>query len=202
MMKLSLRLFVVFVSALIGACSLPGSTPPPQDHFYRLPPAQKADSGAQLHFDHIVIKPVQVSGLYHERAMLYVSAKRPLEIKRYHYHFWSEPPSQLVLRFMRGWLLANGVANQVSTESGDEAADLTLMAELTGFEQVQEDTGYQVRLAMDVDWIDVAGKRHSARYALMQPAASDSVYDTAAAFGVAMQRLMQQLMTDVSTKKS
>ncbi len=203
---MSLNRFVVLMcfGLMLQACSLSGEAPP-ADHFYRLPEPSGELSGAQVHFDHVLIKPLQVSGLYHERAMLYVDAQRPLELHRYHYHFWTDPPDVLVQRYMKAWLLQHKVADRVSLDSvdrGEAEPALVISASLVGFEQRRGGAETDVRLAMDIRWNDADGNSHSTRIELKQAAASAGLYDAAEAFGQALDRLMKQLLDTISQKSA
>ena len=106
------------------------------DRFVCLPAGAVVAQAPKQLFKKILIRPVQVEGLYHERSMLYVEEHAPLEVKRYHYHYWVETPARLVQKHMQKYLLASGIANDVTLNPSYESADIEIIPVITGFERL------------------------------------------------------------------
>jgi len=88
----------------------------PEDRFYELDPEMpatlpEASLKGGLSINHIVADPLRGG-----RAVLYRDARRPLELKRYHYEFWAEQPPQMIQRALLNSLRHSGVADRVESE--------------------------------------------------------------------------------------
>ena len=187
---------VVLVCCL-QACSLGGGTAP-ENHYYRIPEItveQQTSTG--LHS--VVIKPVKASGLYHERAILYVEKTRPLELKRYHYNFWSETPANLLQDALYQGLSSSKLATQISREMNASRPDLIINSRIVNFERVIDDSTVDVEVALDVTVLSGkdASKSWSRRYQSTQHIDSTDMYYSAKAFGRALQQITEQLVADL-----
>jgi ABC-type uncharacterized transport system auxiliary subunit len=191
---------VLLMASIVSACSLPGAQPIPEDHFYRLPAASVSRPVAQR-FERLLIRPVQVAGLYHERAVLYVEQAQPLEIHRYRYHFWVQPPARLVAGYMHDWLTLSAVAGMV-TDQSDARPALEISPVISGFERLLADDGVQVRVTMSFKLAYPGGRQRTLKYQEKRTAAGNGMYDSAVAFGVALDALMQRLLADLVENNS
>ncbi|MCW8955582.1 MAG: hypothetical protein OQL09_01765, partial [Gammaproteobacteria bacterium] len=105
----SYLLILLLVMSLAG-CGITGK-PVPQDHFYRLPEV-KIDAEGSSVIDSLQLVSVTANGLYNERNLLYVDASRPLEVNRYHYHYWLESPLTLIGKFISEAIKISHVSSQ------------------------------------------------------------------------------------------
>lgn len=199
---------VLCLLGLLSACGLGGANVP-QTHFYRLP-AINLPAQSQI-FSQLVIRPVQASGLYHERAMLYAEQPRPLQLQRYHYHLWAEKPADLVGKALYQGLNSSGIAAEISRGLLQPEQAVYIDTRIEQFERLINAAGmagevkvlvalqFSVRGAdqsdgdSDSEWV----KTYSAEVA----ARSQRMHDTAEAYGEALQQIMQQLVTDLLLKK-
>ncbi|MDH5484235.1 MAG: PqiC family protein [Gammaproteobacteria bacterium] len=189
-------LFIMLVS-LLGACSLSPANIP-GDHFYRLANVQPAESDA-IDFDHVLLKAVQVSGIYNERAMLFVERDRPLEIQRYHYHFWAETPSQLIYKQLRQHLLVR--SRHVSSIANAKPADIVISPELLSFERITGNAiAVQVSLQMTVHYPSAPGKDWANTYSRLQPVGSSAMHATVQAYSTALDQLILNFLQDMGKK--
>ncbi len=192
-----IRLLALICTVFMTGCSLGGGSMP-ADHFYRLPEIvhQPAD---QPRYKHIVIKPVRTSGLLHDRAMLYVDEQRPLELQRYHYHFWAEAPAYLVQNALIQALSSNSIAGIIGREVDQRRPDLVIEVQLIRFEQLIRKTASEARVELRVSMYQPSKPENSKTrsYLVNQPAQGDDFHAIAAAFGQAMQAITQQLIDDL-----
>ena len=82
---------LIFAAVMITGCA--GSGAVPDDHFYQLPEIIPPKSFTTPRTDVIIgVDSLRSDGLHGERAILYINADSPLEIRRYHYHYWTDSP--------------------------------------------------------------------------------------------------------------
>ena len=110
-----IRIFLLILSVnSLTACSL-GGAPVPQDHYYKLPQLVISPL-EEPRFKQLLIKPVKATGLYHDRAILYIEQEKPLELQRYHYNFWSETPANLLHNALYQGLSSSGLSQKISRD--------------------------------------------------------------------------------------
>lgn len=214
-MKMYRCLFLLYLSATISACGF-GSTVP-QNHFYRLPPisttAQDDRSVSTL-----LLKPVKVSGLLHDRAILFVEQFQPVEVQRYHYHFWAEPPAIMVHNALYQGLAASQIAQQVQLDQNDVRAVLVVSPRLLRFERyiegavassvIELEVSYQLDPRQQSSQSDslAAGPsdgqiRHWTHlYSHKQPLDSLSMHLSVQGFADGLKVITSQIATDIATK--
>lgn len=160
----------IFLILMLNACSI-GSTQVPEDHYYRLPPPEAGAGRAAVQVD-----AVRVSGMLHERAILYVEADNPLEVKRFHYHHWADTPENMVRRYLQGWF----------GEAGDKAIPLDIL--IRRFELLKQAGNNRVVVDLRVKTPD-----HEYQYHQETPVQGSDMTDVVRAFGSALDQVMQQL---------
>ena len=108
------RAALLAAALALGGCFGGGSGPAPVEHFYRLPPpAPAAPRARPLLAGVLVVETPRAAGLLRGRPLVYADAARPLELRQYRYHLWSEPPALLLGRHLRAALAARGIAPEV-----------------------------------------------------------------------------------------
>lgn len=201
MLKLLFRsLGILSLLSVLAACGLGGANVP-ETHFYRLPSVTLPAQAQQ--FSHLVIRPVQASGLYHERAMLYAEQSQPLQLQRYHYHLWAEKPAELAGRALYQGLHSSGIAADVSRGLLQPEQAVYIDTRIEQFERLIQADGVRVLVALqftvrgsdngDHDLV----KTYSAEVSL----SGLRMHDSAAAYGEALQQIIQQLVADLLIKK-
>lgn len=181
----------------IQACSFSGS-PPPEEHFYRLPDAV-ADKIPQ-HYDRIYFRNVMAEGIYNERAILYVQDDSPLEVRRYHYHYWLNTPAKLIHEQLKNYLLTSGISRQlVDRHMGDHQLELDVR--LKNFERL---TGSANRVLVSLEvimrWPGQNKPAMTKTYRQELPVGS-SMHDTASGFGQVLSSLFARILADLQNLK-
>lgn len=195
---------ILSLLSVLTACGLGGANVP-ETHFYRLPtitlPAQPQQ------FSHLVIRPVQASGLYHERAMLYAEQSRPLQLQRYHYHLWAEKPAELTGRALYQGLHSSGIAADVSRGLLQPEQAIYIDTRIEQFERLILADGVKVQVALQFTVRGPDNGPVNGDYDLVKTYSADvslpglRMHDSAAAFGEALQQILQQLVADLLIKK-
>ena len=178
-----LRTLIVSAILLLSGCGLSPSKAP-QEHYYRLADALPI-AGDGLPAGKIA--PVQASGIYNERAILYRKAERPLEIHRYHYHLWTQTPARLVQQYMQQAL------QNIIQKSGEDKP--LIKTEIIRFERLLDGDQASADIALKIT-TDKGSKIYQARV----EAAGKGMHESVAAFGKGMQQIMQQLARDIGKK--
>lgn len=191
-------LLITILTSLLTACSL-GGAPVPADHFYRIPEII-IETQVKPGIDIIVVKPVKASGLYHERAMLYIDKARPLEIHRYHYKFWSKPPADLIYEALYQGLKTSGVAVNVNRQISGSRAAYIIDSRITRFERVVDGEDVTVQVGLDVS-IKSASDRWSKHYQSNQSLHTRDIHASAEAYGMGLQTIIKQIINDLVHKK-
>ncbi len=189
-------LVLCFFPALLAGC-FGEPAPVPQDSYYTLP-EPKAEKHKQL-FTTIGVNTIRATGVYNERALLYLDKNTPLSIKRYHYHHWVMPPAQLVRQQLKAYLTNSGIANNVINYRPGNPGDMTVKGTLLKFERALDGKNVEVRVAIELE-ISGATQRFSKQYAAYIAAKDNSFESSAAAFGMAIQKIMQQFIGDLEKK--
>lgn len=193
-------LLVLSLLALLSGCGLGGANVP-QTHFYRLPAISLPAQPQQ--FSHLVIRPVQASGLYHERAMLYAEQSQPLQLQRYHYHLWAEKPAELTGRALYQGLHSSGIAAEVSRGLLKPGQAVVIDTRIEQFERLILDDGVKVQVALQftVRGADASDPIRVRTYSAEVSLPGLRMHDSAEAYGAALQQIMRQLVADFLVKK-
>lgn len=181
---------LLLCSISLTGCGISGGTIP-QDHFYRLPAIEAV---SQTNQQHIIIKPVRVNGLYHERAMLYVDQDQPLELKRYHYHYWVETPASLIHKSLSAYLATDKQANV-------KEINIELIPTLLNFERLLSPGKAEayIKLHIQVNNLNHPEKSFSKTYEAKVASSSMIMHDTANAFGEALDEIAKALVGNIAS---
>lgn len=134
--KTLLPAMAIIVAAFVAAC---GSAPPvPEDQFYRLKAvrAETAAPAKTLFPGTIEIQRFVADGVTAGRPIVYSEAGKPYQVKEYHYHFWTQPPTVMLRDELIAYLRAAGVAKAVVTPEMRVAADYVLTGKIIRLEKV------------------------------------------------------------------
>ena len=194
------RLILLFLLVLnLSACSLGGGAVT-QDHFYRLPEVVLVNRGAI--YSNIVIKPVKATGLYHERAILFIESDKPLELQRYHYSFWSTAPAELVHNALYQGLHTSGISTQTSRDLSEIRPDYIIDSRVIHFERFIESHKITVEVDIEVSARNATtGAVWIKRYHASKIVPTDDMHASAEAFGEALKGITQQLVDDLLASK-
>lgn len=194
-----LILLLLLVNNICG-CSL-GGGPAPKDHFYRLPEVALESQAAS--YKSIVIKTVKSTGLYHERAILFIESDKPLELQRYHYSFWSTTPAELVHNALHQGILSSGIADQVNRELTENRPDFIVDTRIIHFERIinGQNVNIEIELEVSVKSGSLSGDAWTKRYNVNEGLQSTDMHSTAEAFGAALKTISKELKEDLLGKK-
>ena len=184
------RIFLLILSvSFLTACGL-GGVSAPQDHYYKLP-ALNISAQSAPRFEQLVIKPVKATGLYHDRAILYIEQEKPLELKRYHYNFWSETPANLLHNALYQGLSSSALSQNISRDIKVTRPDYIIDSRVVRFERVIHSGDVTVQVSLDI----------SVRSGHDESDQWTKRYSSAEAFGQAVQDICEQLISDLLVKK-
>ena len=196
-----IRIFLLILSVnFLTACGLGGGSVP-QDHYYKLP-ALDINAQSEPRFEQLVLKPVKATGLYHDRAILYIEQDKPLELKRYHYNFWSETPANLLHNALFQGLSRSAISKNISHDINASRPDYIIESRLVSFERQIQKNNVTIQVALDIsvrsgyDVSDQWTKRYSSQKKLV----STAMHPSAEAFGAAVQDICEQLINDLLVK--
>lgn len=193
----AMRLMGLIAAGLVlTACS---STPPvPQDRFYRLDqPARFATE--RIIVGQLAVAPLETDGIYRERSVLFIDQAAPLEIQRYHYHFWSSEPSALLQEQVIAFCRSNGIADQITRFNPAQTADWIVRGHVLRFEREISATTSRVSVAVDLELfrkdehVPALAKEYRAAVDTARP-----MHDVAAGFSKAVDQILAQFFQDVA----
>lgn len=188
----------------IVSCSL-GGGPAPQDHYYRLPEVKLdgLNESAAATYKNIVIKPVKATGLYHERAILFIESDKPLELQRYHYSFWASTPAELSHNALYQGLQSSGIVTHVSRGLSELRPDYIIDTRIVQFERFIENSAVNIQLALEISVRSgqPSGLMWTKRYSVNKPLETNDMHASAEAFGEALKEISALLVNDLVNKK-
>ena len=199
-------IFPLYVAALfITACIGGNSVNIPRDHYYQLPPAQASQAFSKpILPGSLSINHLHANGMLHERAILFVSDKAPLEINPYHYHHWVNTPSSLIQRHMLSYLHEKNLATKQQRYRSGVTTDYMVTGELVHFERLVNSTVIKVQVEIELALYDNQQKKELLRqtYKQVHAAPGKKMDQTITAFAQALKNIYQQFSHDVqaSTK--
>ncbi|MCH7935978.1 MAG: membrane integrity-associated transporter subunit PqiC [Proteobacteria bacterium] len=125
----------VLALALLAACG--SAAPVPEDQFYRLSvvmtaaPQSKTLFPGTLEIDRFV-----ADGLTAGRPIVYSEAGKPFQVKEFHYHFWTQPPTVMLRDELVSYLRRAKVADTVVTPEMRVSPDYILTGKIRRLEKV------------------------------------------------------------------
>jgi ABC-type uncharacterized transport system auxiliary subunit len=187
MKRLVNRSSLLLAAALLGAC-FGGGAPTPEDHFYRLPEPVATAPAANPVVKTLAVAQLQTDSVHLDRAMLYVESTQALELRRYHYHLWVQPPTQLVQEQLMSYARAHKLAHTVVRERPGIAADAVIGGYLKRFERVIDSGAIQVDVELELRYqtADASKPALVGTYRRTVKAKDSSMYATVEAFGQAL----------------
>jgi uncharacterized lipoprotein YmbA len=191
-------LFFAAALLLTTACSTP--PPLPNDHYYRLPavaPAQRFD--APRIDGLVVVERPRATAVHATRALAYTEDAGHLTLAHYHYHYWADPPAQLLQQGLIDYLRAANLAPAVAAEAGRLATECRISGVLRRFERQRSGDGWQVAVALELR-ADAGGSDRPVllrQYEFVAPAQDDSIEATVRAFAAATGDVFSHFLADL-----
>ena len=132
----------------------------------------------------LAIATLQSDALLRERAILYSEAQAPLTIRRYHYHFWTHVPGQLIQEQLLEYLRAAGIARSVIRYGEQPHADAVIEGYLKRFERQVGSGAPRAALALELVYRERApeSRPFMRTYEVVETATDESMHATVKAF--------------------
>ncbi len=145
----SLILLVFGLALLATGCA--GSGPVPEDHFYRLVTAPAAQSGSPTLEGVLEIERFSADGLMQERPLLFSRGGGEFQVHQHHYHYWIEPPTQLLQEELAAYARRRGLAGTVVTPGARIRVDFAVSGRVRRFERIIGDGSPRVRVELRLE---------------------------------------------------
>jgi len=190
-----------WAAALLAAgCT---TRPVPQSHFYRLDAATPpAAATAAPRFDGVLsVERFTADDLVRERPIVY-SDGTALEVQQHHYHYWVEPPTDMLQEQMAAYLRAEHVATTVVTPEMRIRPDYVVLGRLNRFERVLADGRERVVVDVRLSLKDEAHGRvvWTDTYHVEEPVEGDDVGAAVAAFNRATGDVLARFAADLARR--
>jgi len=119
---------------MLAAC---GSVAPvPEDQFYRLKVQTPSKAGKVLFPGTLEIDRFVADGLTAGRPIVYSEAGKAYQVKEFHYHFWTQPPTVMLRDELVSYLRARKVADLVVTPEMRGNPDYLLTGKIKQLEKI------------------------------------------------------------------
>ncbi len=136
MKKVYLPALGLIAAGFLAACG--SSAPVPEDKFYRL--TISAPSPSKMLFPGIMeVDRFAADGLTAGRPIVYSETGKPFQVKEYHYHFWTQPPTVMLRDELVSYLRARKVSDMVVTPEMRVTPDYVLTGKIKRLEKVLGD---------------------------------------------------------------
>ena len=198
-------IFVLLLSLII----VPGcvNTPEiPQDHFYRLPEIEKAASIELSSVKSIGVAQIKAEGLYRERSILYLTENNPLELKRYYYRHWANPPPDLVQQHLIQYLRAVFPQKKITRYLPGDSVDAVISGRLLRFERIIKNEAAGVLVSLELEYHPKNTVNHGDtlqnEYRMKSEMEGNEIQHSARQFGAALIHTYQKFLKDVLSSQT
>lgn len=184
---------------LLHGCSIGPTQMPAEDHFYRLPPP-RPEARPSFSLDGAVgIERLRSDGLHSERALLYVDAARPLEIRRHRYHFWVDSPPRMIRNHLLAYFNRLHPPVPAVLYQGPSSSAYLLTGELRDFERIRIGAQTDVRVVVRLSLQRLAdGQRMLDRpYGVTRRVDGSEIHASVVAFGAALDEALDRFIHDL-----
>jgi len=136
MNKVFLPALGLMAAGFLAACGSAATVP--EDQFYRLtvtaPPPSKTLFPGTMEVDRFV-----ADGLTAGRPLVYSETGKPYQVKEFHYHFWTQPPTVMLRDELVSYLRARKISDIVVTPEMRVTPDYILTGKIKRLEKVLGD---------------------------------------------------------------
>ena len=147
-MKPTLLLALVLLAPLLvlAGCSQPKL---PQENYYRLVVSKPA--GGEVVLDgSLMVESFIGNGLTSERALLYSTSEAPLKVQQYHYHYWIDPPPQMIQDQVVTYLRSSNYAAMVVTADMRLLPDYVLTGRIKRLERIVDGSRFKAVVELEI----------------------------------------------------
>ena len=141
-----ISLFCIIAVILSGCMSAPSR------RYYQIYLTLQKDSAFQVIDKELLVDRIEVDDLYDDYRIVY--RESPYQLNFYSYEFWAEKPAKLIQDAVVHYLLAKGVFSKVFKEVSKGNPDLVLKSRIHIIEEVDTETFWYARLAMEMEISD------------------------------------------------
>lgn len=129
------RILGVAVLGVLTACA--AQPPVPQDKFYRLQAVLgEAPVSSPILQGVLEVQRFSADGLTAGRPIVYTDASDPNQLREYHYHFWTQPPTVMLRDELVTYLRQAGIAKSIVTPEMRLDPDHVLSGRIRKLEQI------------------------------------------------------------------
>lgn len=185
---------LVLLSLLLAGCfGSPSSVP--EDRFYTL--SVSPSKTVTEKYKSIIINKIHAYGIYNERAILYARSELPLQIKRYHYHHWVMPPTQLIQNSLKKYLVKSEIASNVVVQAVNTGDSLRISAEILAFERIINKNENSVKVEIEFSVKQSNNQYKNYRYSQTVKAEKDTLHSAAVSYGKALSIIYSKFVKDL-----
>jgi len=169
----------------------------PQENYYRLVVADPADSEKVLDGS-LVVKPFIGNGLTSERSLLYSTTDAPLKVQQYHYHYWIDPPPQMIQDQVVAYLRSGGTAANVVTPEMRLLPDYALIGRIKRLERIVDGSRFSAVVELEIGLSDARDNSLVLleTYVAEEPAGKDMA-STVEAFNRGITKILEKFVADL-----
>ncbi|MCI0734464.1 MAG: PqiC family protein [Methylococcaceae bacterium] len=190
--------FLCALCVIFAACQ---SAPVPRETYYQLAPEIRQETPDPKACGTILVGRLATRGFAGGRGIVFRDREDSLEIQRYSYHRWSEPPASMIQDAIARSMRASGLIRYVITPAERANADWIVSGSLIRLEHYPNSLPARVELEAELGL--VAANSHETllleRYLESEPAASNSIDDAVRAFNKTLERLLVRFQKDART---
>lgn len=190
-------LLAILASLLASCATAPGI---PDTVYYRLPPREPIQAlAAPVLTQPIVVETLLADGLHSDQAIIYSTDPDAARLKAYHYQLWVDPPVRLLQRRLIATLREANVSRIVTDRLPNQIDALRIGGRLERFERVKTAQGWAIAvgLSLRADLRDGKPPLVLEEYIVEAPADGESVRDSVAAMGDAVDRIYADFLRDL-----
>lgn len=193
------RAAATLLALALVACA--SAEPVPADHYYRLDVAAPAPFQQPKLNGILEVERLVADGVTAGRPVVYSESTESLELKTYHYHFWSEPPTVLLQRALVDALRTAKVAQEVVTPDSRVRPDYVLTGGVKRMEQVVDGGGDKALLELE---LVLRGERSGnlmllRSYRVEQPVDGSGMSAFVGAMNAAVSEVFERFRADLAT---
>lgn len=202
MRRVPSRFAVLAATALLAAC---GSTPVPDQSYYKLPPNEGVTQFPEARFaDPILVDTFLSDGLHDEQAILYATVEGG-SLRAYHYQLWNDPPVRLLQRRLIARLRDTGITSGVIADRvPSQVSAFRISGLIDRFERQKTDSGWVAAVTLEMR-VDVGTNELPVllkSYESLQPADNDSIQATVRAFAAAIDDVFARFVDDFAKSEA
>lgn len=170
----------------------------PRETFYQLAPVIQQRPPDPQACGTVLVGRLGTQGFAAGRAIVFRERADSLEIQRYNYHFWSDPPAFMIQDAVTRSLRAAGSVRYVITPVERASADWIVPGSLVRLEHFPNSSPAQVVLELELGIVAANTRRtlFLEHYLEKEPAAGNGVDEAVEAFNRALERSLARFQED------